>query len=111
MSKAGIIVLTVTTAAIHFSRAIADPEIRLLFVLNGLGYLVLLAALYLPLFQRRRSLVLRVLMGYTAVTIVLFFVWGVISGEWQAIGLADKVIEVMLLLLLWQEERLRHVEV
>ncbi|MCI0649957.1 MAG: hypothetical protein L0346_34445, partial [Chloroflexi bacterium] len=46
-----IALLAVATAAVHFSRAAADPEIRILFILNGLGYLALAAALFLPLPQ------------------------------------------------------------
>lgn len=50
---AGIVVLTLATALIHFWLGIAlgPPGLApfpLLFYLNGLGYLVLLAALYLP---------------------------------------------------------------
>ena len=106
-AAAAIVVLTVATAAIHFSRAIVDPEIRVLFFLNGLGYLILLAALYWPspVLRRRRRLVRRILMGYTMLTIVLFFVWGLMSGEWSAIGLIDKLIEVTLVVLLWHADR------
>ncbi len=106
-SAAAIVALTVATAAIHFSRAIVDPEIRVLFLLNGLGYLALLAALYFPspALRRRRRLVRRVLMGYTVLTIVLFFVWGMMSNAWSAIGLIDKLIEVALVVVLWHEDR------
>ena len=81
----GIILLTVATAAIHFSRAIADPEIRVLFILNGLGYLALLSAIYLPFpwFAGRRKLAYRLLIGYVALTIILWGVWVAMSGEAQ----------------------------
>ena len=107
MLAPAIAVLVVATAAIHWSRALVDPEIRVLFILNGLGYLALLAALYLPwppLIAWRR-VTRRVLMGYTVLTIVLFVVWGIMSGEWSGIGLLDKAIEVVLLILLWLEDR------
>jgi len=50
-----LIALTVITALIYFERAIQDPDLRILFILNGLGYFALLAAFYLPMFQRFRN--------------------------------------------------------
>lgn len=47
-SRVSIIVLVLATALIHFSRAVADPEIRVMFMLNDLGYLALGALLCLP---------------------------------------------------------------
>jgi hypothetical protein len=103
----GIIVLTVATAAIHFSRAIADPEIRVLFILNGLGYLALLSAIYLPFpwFAGRRKLADRLLIGYAALTIILWGVWVAMSGEATALGIVDKLIEIALIGLLWRKSR------
>ena len=97
--QAGIIVLTVATAIIHFSLLFPD----VLFILNGLGYLGLLAALYLPISQLagRRNLVRWVLLGYTALSIILW----VIMGSRIAIAYVDKVIEVVLIVLLWLEGR------
>src|SRR5512139_1334251 len=76
----GILVLTLITAFLHLAAALdkqlfpegPDP----LFILNGLGYLGLLGAYFLPIpfFQERHELVRRVLMGYAAVTI-LAWVW------------------------------------
>lgn len=100
--------LTVATAAIHFSRAAADPEIRVLFTLNGVGYLALTALLYAPLAQLERYCrwVRWTLMGYAAVTIALYGVWGAMSGEWTIpLGPIDKLIEIGLIGLLWREER------
>jgi len=103
-----IILLVVASAAIHLSRAQANPRISLLFSLNAFGYLALVALLYLPLpwLQHWQGWVRKILIGYTALTFVLFFVWGLMAGEWPAIGLIDKVIEVVIIGLLWQEERL-----
>ena len=103
----GIIVLTVATAAIHFSRAIADPEIRVLFILNGLGYLALLSAIYLPIpwFVGWRKLAPRLLIGYAALTIILWGIWVAMSGEATALGIADKLIEIALIGLLWWQRR------
>lgn len=100
--------LTVATAAIHFARAAADPEIRVLFTLNGVGYLALAALLYVPLAQLGpyRHWVRWTLMGYAAVTVVLYGAWGAMSGEWTVpLGPIDKVIEVTLIGLLWRERR------
>lgn len=93
----GIILLTVATAAIHI--ALLFP----LFILNGLGYLALLAALYLPIRQLTsyRHPVRWVLLGYTALTVVLW----VIIGQRDLVAYVDKVIEVVLIVLLWLESR------
>ena len=95
----GIILLTVATAVIHFSLLFPNP----LFILNGLGYLGLLAALYLPISQLRnyRGLARWVLLGYTALTVILW----VIMGSRILIGYVDKAIEIILIILLWLESR------
>ncbi len=97
--QAGIIVLTLATAVIHFSLLFPD----VLFILNGLGYLTLLAARYLPIPQLAgyRSLVRWVLLAYTALTVVLW----VIMGSRDALAYLDKAIEVVLIVLLWIEGR------
>lgn len=73
-----------------------------LFILNGLGYLALVAAVYLPLrfLAGYRSLARWVLMGYTAVTLVLYFVmnW---PDIWGPLGIITKIIEIVLIVLLW----------
>ena len=107
MTKSLVILLALATAAIHISRALADPEISVLFVLNALGYVVLVVALYfIPQLQARRRWVRWALIGYTVVTIVFYLIWGAMSGEWvMPLGPLDKVIEVALIALLWQEDR------
>jgi hypothetical protein len=45
--RLGVLVLTVATAGIHLYLGLSSG--LPLFVLNGLGYLMLLAALYLPI--------------------------------------------------------------
>ena len=76
-----------------------------MFILNGLGYLALLAALYLPVapLARYRGAVRWVLVGYTALTILLW----VLIGARSTIGYVDKVIEVALIALLLLEARRR----
>ena len=74
-----------------------------LFLLNGLGYLALVAALYLPVphLARYSSAVRWVLIGYTALTVVLW----ILVGARNPIGYADKLIELALIVLLLIEWR------
>lgn len=97
--RIGIIVLTVGTALTHISLLFPDP----IFILNGLGYLALLAALYLPIpwFAERRRLVRRALMGYTLLTIALWVAFGLRAP----IGYINKLNELALLVLLFIEDR------
>ena len=95
----GIAVLTMATALIHLQLNFPDP----VFILDGLGYLALLAALFLPIPQisRHRNVVRLVLTGYAAPTI---FLW-VLIGARTPIGYVDKVIEVALISLLLLDTR------
>jgi hypothetical protein len=97
--RIGIIVLTLGTALIHFSLNFPDPG----FILAGLGYLTLLASLYLPVpyVTRYRPVVPWIFIGYTALVILLW----VLLGARTAIGYTDKVIEIALILLLLIEVR------
>ena len=97
--RVGIVLLTLATAIIHLQLAFPDPG----FILNGLGYLTLLAALYLPVprLVHRRNVVRWVLIGYTALTILLW----VLLGARTTIGYVDKTIEVALIALLLLEAR------
>jgi hypothetical protein len=96
--RAGIAVLTLATALIHLQLNFPDP----MFILNGLGYLVLLAALLLPSLARYRRLVRWALIGYAALTI---FLW-LLLGARTPIGYIDKVIEVALISLLLLDARI-----
>jgi hypothetical protein len=100
--QAGIVVLTIATALIHLQLAFPDP----VFILNGLGYLTLLAALYLPIPQLSsyRDTVRWGLVGYAALTI---FLW-ILIGERTPIGFIDKAIEVALITLLLIDTRHRQ---
>ncbi|MCA1718109.1 MAG: hypothetical protein LC781_15255 [Actinobacteria bacterium] len=92
----GIFLLALGTAAIHLYLGLSFGN--MLFVLNGLGYLGLLAALQLPIPQlaRFRPIARWALAGYTALTIVLYF----IDNPGMTIGYVDKAIEVALIALL-----------
>ncbi len=97
--RAGIVLLTLATALIHLQLNFPDP----VFILNGLGYLALLAALYLPVprLARHRDTTRWTLIGYTALTI---FLW-VLFGARTPIGYTDKIIEISLIALLLFEAR------
>ena len=101
----GIFLLTLATAVIHLYLAITAIGSMgfnvgvMLFILNGLGYLGLVAVLQLPIRQlaRFRSAARWVLVAFTALTIVLFFV---MAPTYTLIGYVDKAIEVALIALL-----------
>ena len=95
----GIILLTTATAVMHF--VLIFPDV--LFILNGLGYMGLLAALYLPLPQlvRFRPVTRWVLMGYAALTVL---VW-IFIGQRDMYAYINKIIELLLIGLLWLESR------
>jgi hypothetical protein len=109
-----IIVLILATAILHlaasfdrvlFPDGVPDP----LFLLNGLGYLGLLGAYFLPIpfFQQRHKLVWQVLFGYVILTIVAWLViWVGINVIGNGVpffsrdsiyGVPAKIIEVVLL--------------
>ena len=111
-----IIVLTLITAFLHIAAALdkqlfpggPDP----LFLLNGLGYLGLLGAYFLPIsfLQERHELVRRVYMGYAVVTILAWiFIWVIQAviinhtpffSHDSLYGVPAKISEVILLLVL-----------
>jgi hypothetical protein len=98
----GIIVLTAVTAVIHLVLAVgADPMTMVMFTLNGLGYLALVAALYLPQFRAYHRLIRWALIAFAAVTIIGW----VAVGERSTIGYLDKLVELALIALLLLEGR------
>ena len=96
--------LVVATALIHIVLGfMSEGSFMIIFILNGLGYLALLAALYfLPQMAGQRSMVRWALLAFTAVTFVLYFVvnW---PDIWGPMGIVDKLIELVLIILLLQE--------
>lgn len=111
-----IIVLTLFTAFLHIAAALdkqlfpggPDP----LFLLNGLGYLGLLGAYFLPIpfFQQRHEWVRRGYMAFVVITILAWiFIWVIqyviIQGtpffsHDSLYGVPSKISEVILLWLL-----------
>ncbi|MCA9978898.1 MAG: hypothetical protein KC413_24225 [Anaerolineales bacterium] len=99
----GVVGLAVLTAVIHLVLGLgaAEPMFMILFVLNGIGYIVLTAALYfLQPFAANRSLIRWTLIGFTAVTVILYFVFNGADAFQSVFGLVDKAIEVGLIILL-----------
>jgi len=98
-----IITLTIITALIHF--ALSFNPFNPLFLLNGAGYLMLIVALYfIPQLAGQRSLIRWVLLAYTAVTFVLYFAFNW-PDIWGPVGLLDKAIELVLIILLWLDRK------
>ncbi|GER90875.1 hypothetical protein KDW_50370 [Dictyobacter vulcani] len=100
----GIIVCVLATAFIHLYLALQpDEDLRTWFILNSIGYLVLLVALFLPPLMPYRRIVDYVLIVYTAVTIVMWFLIGLPS---EPIGYVTKAIEAVLIILLVLDTRI-----
>jgi len=97
--RIGVVALTLMAAVVHLSLVFPDP----VFILNGIGYLVLLAALYLPvarLVPHRRAM-RWTLIGYATLTILAW----VAIGERTPLGYSTTAGEVALVLLLLVEGR------
>lgn len=101
-----IIVLTIATAVIHLILSLlfqGGP----LFLLNGLGYLGLLALYFIQFsfLPIKREWVRYALMGYAALTIILYLGMQISSGgEFVSpLGVITKVIEIVLIFFLWRD--------
>lgn len=102
--QVGIVLLALSTAAIHLFLGLSssDPTTMVMFTLNGLGYIGLLAAMYLrvPVLYKYPRLVRFLFVGYTLLTILLW----VIMGERTTIGYSATTIEALLVILLFMEK-------
>lgn len=104
-------VLTLATAGIHWYLVPAQGlPAGIPFILNGLGYLALLAALWFkpgPL-AGRGQLIHYAYLGFTAVTILAWVAIGdkSLTTPLGQIGWTDKAIEAVLMFALWQNLRL-----
>ena len=99
-----IIIAALITAFLHIG---LFPDI--MFTLNGVGYLGLLGAYFLPMdiFQKNHKLVWWGIFGYTALTMILWLVMGdknFVSGESSAIGYYAKIAEAFLMVFLWADK-------
>ncbi len=115
-----IIILTLITAVLHLAAAV-DKELfpegpDPLFILNGLGYLGLLGAYFLPIsfFQQKHELVRRGYILFAIVTIVAWiFIWVIQYVIIQGVpffshdslyGVPAKISEVLLIWFLSQDK-------
>ena len=102
----GIILFCLTTACLHLS---LYPDFS--FVLNGVGYISLLAAYFLPIpvFQEKdiHGILWWGLVIYTLTTILLWVFIGdmhFVMGTSSATGYYAKTAEVLLLAFLWADK-------
>jgi hypothetical protein len=97
--RIGVAVLTLMAAIVHLSLLFPDP----VFILNGFGYLTLLAALYLPIprLEPQRRVVRWALIGYATLTILAW----VAIGERTPLGYSTTAGELTLVVLLLMEGR------
>lgn len=102
LQRALIIVLASTTGIIHLMLGVGGVlnarYDMMMFVLNGLGFFGLLVAMFvtgIPLFDSRRKLAAALMIGYAALTLILFFV---INGfyYWNAAAVISKFAEFLL---------------
>ena len=93
-----IAILTLLTAGIHFTLVFPSP----VFILNGLGYLTLLAAylLPIPIARDNRGLIRWAFIGFTVVTIIA---WLAIGDKTFVLGYVTKAIEVLLIIALLRD--------
>ena len=79
--------------------ATMDAILAVLFLCNFGGYVVLIAALYLPVLRQFQRVTRSVLIGYTALTFAAYF--AIDQGQaLNPIGLSDKAVEAVLIALL-----------
>ena len=104
-----IIALVVVTALIHLTRGllIGPPSLRpfpLLFYLNFVGYIVLVAALYfVPALLRYQRAIRWTLIVYAAITIIAWFL--LTGGRANVLAYIDKPVEIALIVLLLIDDR------
>jgi len=98
-----IMVVTQPEATAAAGGATALGFFAALFYLDGLAYIVLTVALFHPAFARFRRLTRWALIALTAATIIAYF--ALIQGHYDALGIGDKIAEVVLIVLLVVEGR------
>jgi|WetSurMetagenome_2_1015567.scaffolds.fasta_scaffold643881_1 hypothetical protein len=97
--RIGIVILALTTALVHLSLNFVMGQFDPVFTLNGLGYLALLAALFLdlPFARDNRRLVRFLMIGFAVITIISWIILG--DKSWW-VGWVTKAVEVLLIALL-----------
>jgi hypothetical protein len=103
----GIIICTIATALLHLS---LFPDFS--FTLNGIGYLGLLGAYFLPIAMLQDKEIHVIiwwgLVVYTITTIILWVLigdWHFVYGTSSATGYYAKTAEILLLSFLWADKQ------
>jgi hypothetical protein len=78
--------------------AMLPIPLPMLFLLNGIGYLVLVSALYLPQLRQYQPIVRWLLIAFAAVTIIMYF--AIAGFRFNPVGYLAKAVEVALIVLL-----------
>jgi hypothetical protein len=103
----GIMLFTLITAVVHiYMWTFPDEELRIWFLLNGIGYVGLLIALYLPQLYPLRQVICYVMIAYAALTVVLYIFLG---QPYDMVGVGTKIIEVLLIVMLFVKSRRLYV--
>lgn len=102
----GLVTGLVHLVALNFIMYSSQGHLDLLFSLNGLGYLTLLAMFFLaPTFIKEQwDFFHFAFMGFAAVTIIAFFILGGTGfggTEVDPLGYATKLDELVLIIALW----------
>jgi hypothetical protein len=82
--------------------AMLPLPLPILFDLNFVGYMVLVIALYLPALQRFQHITRWLLIAYTAVTIILWYLISASHADME--DYTNKAVEIVLIALLLIEE-------
>jgi hypothetical protein len=105
--RIAIIVLTLITAGIHLFLGITgvmggEGGLYYAFIANGIGYLVLLAALFMdvPFFRENRVLAHYLLIAFAAITLIGFFAMNAsdLAHAFGPAAIIAKLAEVLLII-------------
>jgi hypothetical protein len=105
--RTSIVVLTIYAALIHLvvlgGVLHPSPRLGILFAFNGLGYLALLAALFVPLpwLQRHRAGLHMIFIAYATLTILAW----VVDGTRDLLGYTTQLVQLVLIIALWAHMR------
>ncbi len=96
-----IMILALFTATVHLVILNIGPYgVQTIFLLNGLGYLTLIAAFLFKFPKGQERLVHYAFMAYVFATIIA---WVVYPGTRDLLGYSTKTVEVLLIAFLWMD--------